>query len=148
MLFDFVCSTATSRASESCACAVRADVWYGGHVMPKTLHFDSTTQPEDILDGVKRALEEMDPGDGALSVSIVGDAEVMSPQQAADFLGMSRQHMTRLLDAGALPFTRKPGSTHRVISSRAVVEFAGRREEGKRRADTFAERMNAAGVWE
>ena len=135
-------------ASESCACAVRADVWYGGHVMPKTLHFDSTTQPEDILDGVKRALEEMDPGDGALSVSIVGDAEVMSPQQAADFLGMSRQHMTRLLDAGALPFTRKPGSTHRVISSRAVVEFAGRREEAKRRADTFAERMNAADVWE
>jgi excisionase family DNA binding protein len=73
---------------------------------------------------------------------------VMSPQQAADFLGMSRQHMTRLLDAGALPFTRKPGSTHRVISSRAVVEFAGRREEAKRRADTFAERMNAADVWE
>ena len=116
--------------------------------MPKTLHFDSTTQPEDILDGVKRALEEMDPGDGALSVSIVGDAEVMSPQQAADFLGMSRQHMTRLLDAGVLPFTRKPGSTHRVISSRAVVEFADRREEAKRRVDDFAASMNGAGVFE
>ena len=116
--------------------------------MPKTLHFDSTTQREDILDGVKRALEEMDLEDGPVSVSIVGESETMSPQQAADFLGISRQHMTRLLDAGALPFTRKPGSTHRVISSRAVVEFAGRRAEGKRRADAFAERMNAAGVWE
>jgi excisionase family DNA binding protein len=116
--------------------------------VPKTLHFDSTTQRDDILDGVKRALEEMDLEDGPVSVSIVGESEAMSPQQAADFIGISRQHMTRLLDAGALPFTRKPGSTHRVIASRAVVEFAGRREEGKHRADEFAATMNAAGVWE
>ena len=33
----------------------------------------------------------------------------MSPQQAADFLGISRQHMTRLLDAGVLPFTAEAG---------------------------------------
>jgi len=46
--------------------------------MPKTLHFDSTTQRDDILDGVKRALEEMDLEDGPVSVSIVGDAEAMS----------------------------------------------------------------------
>ncbi|MGH2831384.1 MAG: helix-turn-helix domain-containing protein [Solirubrobacteraceae bacterium] len=115
--------------------------------MPKTLHFEATTRRGDILDGVKRALEEMDLDDG-VSVSIVGDSETMSPQQAADFLGISRQHMTRLLDAGVLPFTRKPGSKHRVIASRAVVEFAGRRAEGKRRIDEFAERINAAGVWE
>jgi len=121
---------------------------YGSRVMPKTLHFDSTTQRDDILDGVKRALEEMDLEDGPVSVSIVGDAEAMSPQQAADFIGISRQHMTRLLDAGVLPFTRKPGSTHRVISSRAVVEFAGKRAEGKRRWDEFAATMNDAGVFE
>ena len=90
----------------------------------------------------------MDLKDGPVSVSIVGESEAMSPQQAADFLGISRQHMTRLLDAGMLPFTRKPGSKHRVIASRAVVELAGRRKEAKRRADTFAGRMNAAGVWE
>lgn len=116
--------------------------------MPKTLRFDASTQREIILDSVRRALEEIDPSDGALSVSIVGEAETMSPQQAADFLGISRQHMTRLLDAGALPFTRKPGSTHRVIPSRAVVELAGRRDEARRRADGFAQRMNTAGVFE
>jgi excisionase family DNA binding protein len=121
---------------------------YGARAMPKTLHFDSTTQRDDILDGVKRALEEMDLEDGPLSVSIVGDSETMSPQQAADFLGISRQHMTRLLEAGVLPFTRKPSSTHRVIASRAVVEFAGRRAEGKRRWDEFAATMNDAGVFE
>jgi excisionase family DNA binding protein len=100
---------------------------YYGAAMSKTIHFDATTQRGDILDGVKRALEEMDLEDGPVSVSIVGESETMSPQQAADFIGISRQHMTRLLDAGLLPFTRKPGSTHRVITSRAVVEFAGLR---------------------
>jgi excisionase family DNA binding protein len=116
--------------------------------MPKTLHFDATTQREDILDGVKRALEEMDLEDGPVSVSIVGESETMSPQQAADFIGISRQHMTRLLDAGLLPFTRKPGSTHRVITSRAVVEFADVRMQAKRRLDKFAAEMNDAGVFE
>lgn len=116
--------------------------------MPKTLRFDVSTQRQVILETVRRALEEMDPHDGALSVSIVGEAETMSPQQAADFLGISRQHMTRLLDAGVLPFTRKPGSTHRLISSRTVVDFAGRREETKRQLDAFAATMNHAGVFE
>jgi excisionase family DNA binding protein len=115
--------------------------------MPKTLHFDSTTQ-RDILDGVKHALEEMDLDDGPVSVSIVGASETMSPQQAADFLGISRQHMTRLLDSGLLPFTRKPNSSHRTIPSRAVVEFAGKREKGKRRFDEFAATMNDAGIFE
>lgn len=121
---------------------------YGGRAMPKTLHFDSTTQQDDILDGVRRALEEMDLDDGSVSVSIVGDSEGMSPQQAADFLGISRQHMTRLLDAGMLPFTRKPGSSHRVIPSRAVVELAGSRKAAKRRVGEFAATMNDAGVFE
>jgi len=116
--------------------------------MPKTLHFDATSQREEILDGVKRALEEMDLEDGPVSVSIVGDSEAMSPQQAADFLGISRQHMTRMLDAGMLPFTRKPGSKHRVIPSRPVVELASKRKEAKRRFDEFAATMNDAGVFE
>jgi excisionase family DNA binding protein len=116
--------------------------------MPRTLHFQTTKQRGEILDGVERALEEMELDDGPVSVSIVGESEMMSPQQAADFIGISRQHMTRLLDAGVLPFTRKPSSTHRVIPSRAVVEFAGRREEGKRRLDEFAASMNDAGVFE
>lgn len=115
--------------------------------MPKTLHFDSTAQ-RDILDGVKRALEEMDLDDGPVSVSIVGASEAMSPQQAADFLGISRQHMTRLLDAGLLPFTRKPGSAHRAIPSRAVVEFAGSRKQAKCRLNDFAASMNDSGVFE
>jgi excisionase family DNA binding protein len=116
--------------------------------MPKILHFKATTRRGDILNGVKHALEEMDLDDGPVSVSIVAESEAMSPQQAADFLGISRQHMTRLLDAGMLPFTRKPNSTHREIPSRAVVEFAGSRQEAKRRADEFAARMNDAGVFE
>ena len=93
-------------------------------------------------------LEEMDLDDGPVSVSIVGESEAMSPQQAADFLGISRQHMTRLLDAGLLPFTRKPNSTHREIPSRAVVEFAVSRQAAKRRTDEFAASMNDAGVFE
>ena len=116
--------------------------------MPKTLHFDATTQRDDILDGVKRALEEMDPVDGTLSISMARDSETMSPQQAADFLGVSRQHLMRLLDAGLLPFTRKPNSSHRTIPSRAVAELAGARQAGKRRLDEFAATMNDAGVFE
>jgi hypothetical protein len=74
--------------------------------------------------------------------------KTLDPQQAADFLGISPQHMTRLLDAGLLPFTRKPNSPHREIPSRAVVEFAGSRQAVKRRLDDFAATMNDAGVFE
>jgi excisionase family DNA binding protein len=116
--------------------------------MPRILHFQTTKQRGEILHGVERALEEMDLEDGPVSVSIVGESETMSPQQAADFLGISRQHMTRLLDAGMLPFTRKPGSKHRVIASRAVVELAGSRKAAKQRLDKFAATMNDAGVFE
>jgi hypothetical protein len=56
--------------------------------------------------------------------------------------------VTRLLDADALPFTRKPGSSHRVIPSRAIVELAGGRKATKQRLDDFATSMNGAGVFE
>jgi excisionase family DNA binding protein len=116
--------------------------------MPKTLRFDATTKPEVILDAIRRELLDDPDADGALSISMARDSETMSPQQAADFLGISRQHLMRLLDAGLLPFTRKPNSSHRTIPSRAVAELAAARQAGKKRIDKFAATMNDAGVFE
>jgi len=121
---------------------------YDVRAMPKTLRFDATTQPEVILDAIRLELAELDPVDGTLSISMARDSEAMSPQQAADFLGISRQHLMRLLDAGLLPFTRKPNSSHRTIPSRAVAELATARQTGKQRIDKFAATMNDAGVFE
>ncbi len=58
----------------------------------------------------------------------------VSPAEAAHILGVSRQFVDRLLASGRLPFSRKPGSTHRTILVSDVEAFAT--ERNRRRTNT------------
>lgn len=61
----------------------------------------------------------------------------LTPQQAADRLGMSRTHLYKLLDAGKLPFDRV--GRDRRIHVMDLVEFEGRRQADRRElAERFA----------
>jgi len=55
--------------------------------------------------------------------------ETMSPSEAARVLGLSKTHVLRLADTGALPAMRTP--LGRLLDSAAVHKLAERREEAK-----------------
>ena len=83
----------------------------------------------ELPDGVYRALVQVvEAMRSGLAVSVVPRSHVLTSQQAADVLGLSRPTLIKLLDSGEIPFTR--AGTHRRIRLDAVLAYrAGRREE-------------------
>jgi excisionase family DNA binding protein len=77
---------------------------------------------------------------GGEVIVLRGEAEV-SPAEAGELLGLSRQFVDRLVDNGDLPARRLPGSRHRRIRVADVVAFGRRRDE--RRA-SITQAVNAA----
>jgi excisionase family DNA binding protein len=59
-----------------------------------------------------------------------GEAEV-SPAEAGELLGLSRQFVDRLIDRGDLPARRLPGSRHRRVRVADVTAFRQRGDERK-----------------
>lgn len=116
--------------------------------MPKTLHFEMTTpaEAEVVAETVRRELDDLIEVDGTLNVVLVKDSEAMSPKQVADFLGVSRQHVNRLLDAGRLPHSVIPGSGYKQVPVLAVREFAEERRRGKQLADEFSADLGRLGA--
>jgi excisionase family DNA binding protein len=65
-----------------------------------------------------------------LDVALVDlDAE-LTPNQAADFLRMSRPHLLKLLDEGYIPFHRV--GSHRRVRNSDLVAFLTRREVARK----------------
>ena len=62
-------------------------------------------------------------------VVIVRTDDEVTPAQAADILGVTRQFVDRLCDDGILTFRRLPGSRHRRIKVQDVIEVAADRDE-------------------
>jgi excisionase family DNA binding protein len=77
---------------------------------------------------VRHVVEAMRRG---LAVSVVPRSHVLTTQQAADLLGVSRPTVIKLLDDGQIPFT-KAGS-HRRIRLDDVLAYGERR-----RAEQYA----------
>ena len=65
-----------------------------------------------------------------VEVWLVPHQQEVTPRQAADILGVSRQYLTRVMDAGYLPF-RRVGS-HRRIAVGDLLAY--QRERAERRA--------------
>lgn len=64
-------------------------------------------------------------------VLLRGESEV-SPAEAGELLGLSRQYVDRLIDIGELPARRLPSSRHRRLRVADVVSFGARRDERRR----------------
>jgi len=79
-----------------------------------------SSQVRVLLDTLARAL-----GRGVGAALLEQDTQ-MSPNEAADLLGMSRPHLLTFMDAGALKFTRV--GSHRRIAASDLADFAARRE--------------------
>lgn len=79
------------------------------------------------------------------SVVILSAEDEMTPQTAADFLGMSRQFLMRLLDKAELPF-HKVGAHRRIL--RKDVETYARKRAAQRsaRLEKLRDKIQAAGL--
>jgi len=69
------------------------------------------------------------------AVSLTSDAQEMTTQRAANFLGVSRQFLVRLLDEGKIPFHR--AGTHRRVYLNDLISF--RKERDRQRHQAIAE---------
>ncbi len=79
------------------------------------------------------------------SVVILSAEDEMTPQTAADFLGMSRQFLMRLLDKAELPF-HKVGA-HRRILRKDVETYAHKRAaQRSARLERLRDMIQAAGL--
>ena len=62
-------------------------------------------------------------------VTLLEQDEQVSPNVAAELLGVSRPHLLSFMDAGALAFSRV--GTHRRIRTRDLMEFNERRQDAQ-----------------
>lgn len=67
-------------------------------------------------------------GRGA-GVAVVEQDKNLTPNQAADLIGISRPHLLTFMDAGALAFTRV--GSHRRIKVSDLLEFNARRQDAR-----------------
>lgn len=115
--------------------------------MMKTIHIDPAEgDAKQKLSAVQETIEALLEADKAIAVTVVDENTTLSPQEAADRLGFSRQHVRRLIEAGELEARRLPSSTHWKIPMRAVLDFEQRRSEAEQRGDTFSRSLDELGA--
>jgi excisionase family DNA binding protein len=115
--------------------------------MMKTIHIDpSAGNAEQQISTIKEAIEGLLDSDKVIAVTVADEDSMLSPQQAADRLGFSRQHVRRLIEAGELEAQQLPNSTHWKIPLRVVLTFEEVRTAAEKRADEFSHLLNELGA--
>jgi excisionase family DNA binding protein len=89
--------------------------------------------PEKLYRLLLKILDDLADGK---AVSLTSAAQEVTTQEAANFLGVSRQFLVRLLDEGKIPFHR--AGTHRRVYFQDLITF--RKERDHRRHEAI-ERM-------
>lgn len=93
--------------------------------------------PGTVYAVIRRVLHEMSQGN---AVAVVPVHMELTTQQAADLLNVSRPHLIKLLDAGAIPFTKV--GKHRRVRFDAVMAY--RKSRSQRRRGALAEMTRIA----
>ncbi|MBA3865557.1 MAG: helix-turn-helix domain-containing protein [Solirubrobacterales bacterium] len=113
----------------------------------KTIHIDPTAgNAEQKISTIKEAIEDLLDSDKTIAVTVADEDSLLSPQQAADRLGFSRQHVRRLIEAGELEARQLPNSSHWKIPLRALLVFEESRSAAEERADQSSRSLDELGA--
>lgn len=100
---------------------------------PRPRHFlvgggdrDPVELPEEVYEVLLHVVDAMRKG---LSVTVSPTSQVLTTQQAADLLGISRPTLIKALDEEQLPYTRS--GTHRRIALTDVLDYRERRRQAQ-----------------
>lgn len=103
-----------------------------------------TELPEPLYKMLIHIVEQMKQG---RAVIMMPEDETFTTQAAANFLGVSRQHLVDLLEDGEIPY-HKVGS-HRRVYFRDLKKYADKRDTGRRKImDKLFEEVTKAGKYE
>lgn len=81
------------------------------------------------------------------AVILIPEDETFTTQAAADYLGVSRQHLVGLLESGAIPF-HKVGTHHRVYF-RDLMRYEEQRDAARKGAlDRLMREVGEAGLYD
>ena len=115
--------------------------------MMTTIQIDpSRDDAKQKLSTLQEAIDELLAGDTPIAVTVAEESTMISPQQAAERLGFSRQHVRRLIEARELEGERLPGSTHWKLPLQSVLDFERRRAAADKRADEFSRSLDELGA--
>jgi excisionase family DNA binding protein len=99
--------------------------------------------PEEVYRVMVEVVEAMREGK---VITLVPRTQRLTTQEAADFLGISRPTLVKLLEDGKIPYDQ-PGR-HRRIGFTDLLAFAERQHEGRRAAlDRMTEDASEAGIY-
>ena len=79
-------------------------------------------------------------------VMLASAGEYLSPSEAGALLGVSRQYVDKLIAAGQLGASTKPGSTHRRIATVDLIAFERRRRASLEEVASIVDELLDAGV--
>jgi len=103
-----------------------------------------TELPKPLYKMLIHIVEQMKQG---RAVIMVPEDETFTTQAAANFLGVSRQHLVDLLENDKIPY-HKVGS-HRRVYFRDLKDYSNRRDSGRRiTLDKLFEEVSKAGKYE
>lgn len=103
---------------------------------------DRVPLPETLVTHIARLVQLLEAG---REVSLRPDGKALTTQAAADYLGVSRQHLVGLVDRGELRHHRV--GSHRRIAMADLLAFAERRDSARRAAlDRIAHEVERLGL--
>lgn len=81
------------------------------------------------------------------TIVLIPQDETFTSQAAANYLGMSRQHLVDLLEKGEIPFHRV--GTHRRVDFSDLVAYEKQRDTARRKAlDDVMKQVDEAGLYD
>ena len=89
---------------------------------------EEITLPESVITALRQFTHFLANGN---AVAIVPINKALTTQEAADILNISRPYLIKLLNEGALPYTKV--GTHRRIQFEDVIAYKQRRDEERHR---------------
>jgi len=100
--------------------------------------------PKPIFNTLVRVLKQMEAGK---AIVMLPEDETFTSQAAADYLGVSRQHLVDLLEQDEIAF-HKVG-THRRVYFRDILEYERKRDGDRRQSlDRLMSEVDEAGFYD